>query len=294
MLSGALLLQPSKLNESIRVFFKKRVSRIGIAFVFWTFAYLFWAFYTSQTPVTYENFISGLIVSFSSGAYYHFWFLYALIGLYLLTPIVRTLILADSQKVVRYFIALWCIGAAIFPFIDLLSVYPLNYTIFVMAGTLGYFVLGIHLQRKWARSSILYGLFFLGAMLTVVATWLLTFQFSFLGQNFFFFEYTSATVVLTSVALFFILSRFRSFWPETSNRFVRGFVNAISLNTLPIYLFHVIVLETLQRGYLGFKLSLTTINPIVGVPVIAAVTFFISLGLVLLMKKIPVLRTLIG
>jgi surface polysaccharide O-acyltransferase-like enzyme len=207
---------------------------------------------------------------------------------------VRTLILADSQKVVRYFIALWCIGAAIFPFIDLLSVYPLNYTIFVMAGTLGYFVLGIHLQRKWARSSILYGLFFLGAMLTVVATWLLTFQFSFLGQNFFFFEYTSATVVLTSVALFFILSRFRSFWPETSNRFVRGFVNAISLNTLPIYLFHVIVLETLQRGYLGFKLSLTTINPIVGVPVIAAVTFFISLGLVLLMKKIPVLRTLIG
>jgi surface polysaccharide O-acyltransferase-like enzyme len=294
MLSGALLLQPSKLNESIRVFFKKRVSRVGIAFVFWTLIYLLWAFYVSQTPITYDNVVSGLFYSFSSGAYYHFWFLYALIGLYLLTPIVRTLILADSQKVIRYFIALWGIGAAIIPFIELASGYPFNDTVFVMAGTLGYFVLGIYLQRKWARSLILSGVFILGAIFTVIATWLLTFQFSSLNQNYFFFEYTSATVILTSAALFLFFSRFRAFWPETDNRFVRGLVDAISKNTLPIYLFHVIILETLQRGYLGFKLSFTTINPIVSVPIIAVVTLFISLGLVLLMKKVPILKTLIG
>ena len=55
-----------------------------------------------------------------------------------------------------------------------------------------------------------------------------------------------------------------------------------------------IVLETLQRGYLGFKLSLTVMNPVIGIPVMAVVTLFITFGLVLLMKKVPVLRTLIG
>ena len=33
MLSGSLLLQPSNVDEPIRVFLKKRLARIGIAFV---------------------------------------------------------------------------------------------------------------------------------------------------------------------------------------------------------------------------------------------------------------------
>jgi hypothetical protein len=56
----------------------------------------------------------------------------------------------------------------------------------------------------------------------------------------------------------------------------------------------VIILESLQRGYFGFKLSLTIINPIIGVPLITIVTFFITFGLVLIMGKIPVLKKLIG
>ena len=39
MLSGALLLQPSKVNEPIKVFLRKRLARIGIAFVFWSVIY---------------------------------------------------------------------------------------------------------------------------------------------------------------------------------------------------------------------------------------------------------------
>ncbi|MDH7564825.1 MAG: acyltransferase family protein [Candidatus Bathyarchaeota archaeon] len=39
MLSGALLLQPAKLGEPLRVFFKKRLNRIGLPFLFWGAAY---------------------------------------------------------------------------------------------------------------------------------------------------------------------------------------------------------------------------------------------------------------
>jgi hypothetical protein len=39
---------------------------------------------------------------------------------------------------------------------------------------------------------------------------------------------------------------------------------------------------------------LTKMNPIVGIPFIATVTFSITLVLVLVMKKVPVLKKMIG
>jgi len=51
-------------------------------------------------------------------------------------------------------------------------------------------------------------------------------------------------------------------------KFPRGgcALKVVSQNSLSIYLFHVIVLEALQKGYLGFKKSVTTINPIIEIP----------------------------
>ena len=42
MLSGALLLDPAKCEEPMRVFFKKRIERIGLPMIFWTIAYFAW------------------------------------------------------------------------------------------------------------------------------------------------------------------------------------------------------------------------------------------------------------
>lgn len=294
MLSGALLLQPSKLNEPIRVFFKKRFNRIGFALIFWSLIYLIWAFFVSSTPVTAENFVQGFLFSFFSGSYYHFWFLYLIIGLYLLTPILRALVLCDSQKILKYLITLWFIGVAIVPVIQLITGHVFHDTLIVMGGTIGYFVLGLYLQKIKIRSSVLYGLFFASFFFTILSTWLMRFQFYSIGQNYFFFDYLSVNVILSSVTTFMILSKFPAEWPKHTHPLIRGVVHAISKNTLPIYLFHLIVMETLQNGYLGFKLSLTTINPIIGVPIITTVTLFITLGLILLMKKVPVLRTIIG
>jgi surface polysaccharide O-acyltransferase-like enzyme len=38
MLSGALLLDPARADESMKVFFKKRFARIGLPMIFWTIA----------------------------------------------------------------------------------------------------------------------------------------------------------------------------------------------------------------------------------------------------------------
>ncbi|MCW4016195.1 MAG: acyltransferase family protein [Candidatus Bathyarchaeota archaeon] len=294
ILSGALLLQPSKLNEPIRVFLKKRFNRIGLAFIFWSAVYLAWAFFVTQMPVTLSNIVEGSFLSLFSGAYYHFWYLYLILGLYLITPILRAIVSCDSNKILKYLIGLWFIGVSVVPVIQLITGYSLNDTLFVMGGTIGYFILGVYLQRINVRPSIVYGLFFSSFLFTIVSTWLMHFHFYSIGQNYFFFDYLSVNVILSSVTMFLILSKFPADWPKNKHPIICRVVHAISKNTLPIYLFHLIIMETLQRGYLGFKLSLTTMNPIIGVPVITAVTLFVTLGLVLLMKKVPVLRTLIG
>jgi len=294
ILSGALLLQPSKTNEPIRVFLKKRFNRIGLAFLFWSAVYLVWAFLVTQTPVTLDNVVEGALYSLFSGSYYHFWFLYLIAGLYLLTPILRKIVSVKDPKILKYLILLWFIDVAVVPIIQLITGYSLNDTVFVVGGFIGYFVLGVYLQRVKVRSSILHVLFFLSFIFTIASTWFLHFHFQSIGQNYFFFGYLSMNVMLASVTMFLLLSKLTVNWSRNIHPLVTRVVHAIGKNTLPIYMFHLIVMETLQRGYLGFKLSLTVMNPVIGIPVMTVVTLFITFGLILLMKKVPVLRTLIG
>jgi surface polysaccharide O-acyltransferase-like enzyme len=294
ILSGALLLQPSKTNEPIRFFLKKRFNRIGLAFLFWSVVYLVWAFMVSETPITFDNVVAGTLYSLFSGSYYHFWFLYLIVGLYLLTPILRKIVSVKDPKILKYLILLWFVDVAVVPLVQLITGYSLNDTVFVVGGFIGYFVLGVYLQRVKVRSSTLYVLFFLSFIFTIVSTWVMHFHLDSLGQNYFFFGYLSVNVILASAAVFMLLSKLTVNWSRNVHPFVSRVVHAIGKNTLPIYMFHLIVLETLQRGYLGFKLSLTVMNPIIGIPVMTAVTLSVTFGLILLMKKVPVLRTLIG
>jgi surface polysaccharide O-acyltransferase-like enzyme len=294
MLSGALLLQPSKTGEPIKVFLKKRANRIGWAFAFWSAIYLAWGFFISGTPVTFYNVIQGIIIGLFTGPWYHFWFLYLIAGLYLITPILRVIVANRNQNLIMYLVILWFIGVSIVPLLHLITGYSLNGGVFVLGGTIGYFMLGAYLQKARVRPSILYGMFILGFVWTVSTTWVMRFIFPSVGEDYFFFDYLSANIVIASVALFTLLSRFKADWPGSNHPRLSRVVRAISANTLPIYLFHVIILMSLQRGFFGFTLSLTTMNPIIGVPIITAATFVITFGLILIMKRVPVLRKLLG
>jgi surface polysaccharide O-acyltransferase-like enzyme len=294
MLSGALLLQPAKLNEPIRVFLKKRLSRIGLAFAFWSAVYLAWGFYVTQHPITLVNIGQGILYGLFSGSYYQFWFIYLIVGLYLITPILRVIVAHGSKRILEYLIGLWFLGVAIVPILQLASGLTLNTDVFVIGGWIGYFILGTYLQKVTLRSSILYGALLLGFFWTIFGVWLMTYPLNSVGQNNFFFDYLTANVIIGSAALFMILMKFRSDWPGNNHPIFNRIVSAISKNTLPIFLFHVIILESFEFGFFGFKLSYTTLNPLIEIPLITALTLFVTLGLILLMRKVPILKKLIG
>ena len=294
MLSGALLLQPAKLNEPIRVFLRKRLTRIGLAFGFWSMVYLAWGFYINNVPVTLSNVMQGIVKDLFTGPWYHFWFIYLIVGLYLITPILRVFLSNGNPRITRYLISIWFTGIAIIPLIQLGLGYTLNAGVFIIGGFIGYFVMGNYLQKVILRPIILHGLLIASFIGTIFAVWLMTYPLSSLGENNYFLGYLTLNVIVGSAALFLILLKFKPDWPGTNKAAARRVVQAISNNTLPIFLFHVIILETFERGLLGFKLSFTNLNPIVEIPLLATLTFFITFGLILLMRRIPVLKKLIG
>ena len=136
-------------TESFRQSYQKRTSRILIPLVFWTIVYLlFRAILASVLGHSID--IKSLVESVILGKpYYHMWYLFMLIGLYLFTPVLNFCIPNISRK------ALWKVAIALLIFGMFNHVYDLLYgnrTIFLLwfINYLGYFMLG-YLIRDYER-----------------------------------------------------------------------------------------------------------------------------------------------
>jgi surface polysaccharide O-acyltransferase-like enzyme len=292
MLTGALLLQPSKTEEPLRVFFKKRWNRIGIPVIFWMIVFFAWNTLARGQPLTPTSIVDGVLV----GPYVQFWYVYLLIGLYLLTPVIRVVVAHANWSTARYFLLLWFIGTGVVSLLTLTSFSPqvvwFRDNVFLITGMLGYFFLGAYITRLKLRRFIKYLILVGGVVWTIFATYLLIGS---LGEFYstFFMDASSFSIILTSIAIFLILAAVPNQslqkWPKANK-----VLQTISANTLPIYLFHLIILETLQKGYLGIQISVTNINPVISIPLVTAITLLITLAIIVLIKKIPYVRRIIG
>jgi surface polysaccharide O-acyltransferase-like enzyme len=294
MLTGALLLQPSKTDEPLGVFFKKRWKRVGLPIIFWTGVYFVWGFFVHGDAFNLTTFMQGTL----AGPYYHFWYLYILIGLYLLTPIIRVLVAHANSKTIQYFLIIWFVGTAIIPLLTLYTAISSQTTwfdqsVFVFTGLVGYFILGAYVSKMHFRWWPLLGLYVVATVWTIFGTYLLTWL---LGGSYsdFFLDASSFNVIFASLALFMLLIAAPTQKIESRIPHLSRILALISANTLAIYLLHVIVLESLQQGYFGFQLSITTLNPIIEIPLITALTLLICLAILVPIKKIPHVKDIVG
>jgi surface polysaccharide O-acyltransferase-like enzyme len=200
-------------------------------------------------------------------------------------------------KIIKYFLIIWLIGTGVVPLIGLYTkispaVNWFQQSIFVLTGLVGYFILGAYIYRLRFRRSTLAALLVIGAVSTGLGTYFLV---STMGENYsrILLDASSLTVIVTSIALFLLLASVPNQKVEKHTKISR-ILSVISQNTLPIYLFHVIVLETLQKGYLGVRLSVSTLNPIIEIPLLTAVTLLICLAIIVPLKKVPCLKRILG
>lgn len=291
MLSGALILGK---QEDTRLFFKKRFSRLLFPFIFWVTVYINWRIFYMGHVLPVDKMI---IEIFTGPVYYHLWYLYMVMGLYIITPVLRKLLQVIEGRELLYLFILWFIWNAALPLIGYLIYLYVGYSVHLgikipmIMGYTGYYILGYILSQKTFTKNAVsrWGAIFAGSsLLTFLGTWAFTDAAK--GFQAILYDYFSPTVILQAVALFIILM-YSGGVLET--RIPAGGKKALGLlgkYSLGMYLVHVLLLTALGDGGLGFKLHGSSFHPAFAIPVTAIVAFALSFVIVDLLARIPGIR----
>lgn len=293
MLSGYLLLDPSK-SESIGHFFKKRLTKVLVPYLFWSAVYLAWRTWFHHEPMTSRK----VVTEFLNGtAYYHILFLMILIGLYLSTPILRVFVRAADSATQFYALGLWFVVVGIFTCVNRVSGIAISSHLQVTSLFFGHYLFGAicrRVQPKLGRTAVLGSVVLLlcAVALTAILTYHYTRKNNGILENYFY-AYFSPNVVIMSMISFVLLLNLRDRrWPTRLN-FLSAVARWIGSASFGIFLTHVLVLETLTRGTFGFALTPTTFHAGVSIPLIASVTLILSAFVTVGIRRLPIIRWII-
>ncbi len=294
MLSGLLLLNPEK-SESIAVFFSKRFVRVLVPFLFWASVGLAYLMYIEG------NIFSGfkiLQMALNGPVFDHLWFVYILLGLYFATPVLRVYARHADKANLVYFLIVWFVGVGVLPLLD---VYHLKVGIKLLVDTsfIGYFIAGYYLKNIRLNSlQIWIALFLFSAAFgfTVYMTYFLTAK---AGGNLnqFYWQNTRPNVIIMAFSVFLIL---RSLPYEHYFRrflFLKRMINYTAQISYGLYLVHYYLIVALFRGDFGFKIQTlggSFLHPAIGISLTFLITTVLSFALVGILRRVPVVRAVVG
>jgi len=274
MITGALLL-PRK--EKLRNFLQKRMLRVFGPFVFWTVVFLLFTshkeIFTGFSVSLFREIVKLIL---RDGVYYHFWYIYMLLGIYLFLPILSIWILNCSNNEILFFLLIWIVLiVSNYPHLSILrTVFDLRY----FSGYIGYPVLGYYLTtisldnllkvRVISVSMIIIGF---------LSTFLLTVNSVVHSGNIMelYFGYLTFNVLIESIGIFLFV---RSTWFTRSN-----LIEIVAKYSFGIYFVHVLVLQFLNE----YKINVFYIHPIIGITLTSVLCLIISTLSIALINKLP-------
>lgn len=279
MITGALTLHK---EYELGSFLKKRLSRVVVPFLFWSLVYVWYSWYIEILVFTGDTWTDVKLVlhQLKYSASYHLWYVYMLIGLYFFIPVISIFVRHATKRQLEYFLAMWMIAMLIAE--PGLSRFNPQVDIHYFSGYAGYLVLGHYLtfHVNYSRKLVIgmWVLFFSLLMIIAVATYLL-YKYTTFGTLFY--EPLGPPIALLAASVFLL------------GRFTRLQLPAVMLNTKDfackynygIYLSHALVLYFLDDPF-GITFKLCT--PILSIPLTAFIAFVISLLLVWLLSKLPI------
>ncbi|MEZ4668492.1 MAG: acyltransferase family protein [Anaerolineae bacterium] len=291
MVSGLLLLNPAK-DQPIPVFFKKRFMKVLLPFIAWVFIYLLWRILFYNEMLSLHDI---LVAAVQGPMYYHLWFIQMILGLYLATPILRIYIRHASRSNLTYFLSVWFIANSVLPIFQRFTGIEVGIDIVVTSNYVGYFVLGHYLRDATIqRKHILPLMMAIVAALvfTQVATLKMTEELQGTFDNFFLLH-ESFNLVVIAVCAFLLLKSLNYNMIFSRMPFLNRGMLLISNNSLGIYFIHVMFIDLLASGRLGFVLSASSWHPLFAIPLVAIIALVASIISVTVMKKVPVLRNIV-
>ena len=195
---------------------------------------------------SYHNFFSDF---FQGKIYYHLWYIYMILLLYLITPFLRKVVAKVDRKSINYLVYIWIAFIIIIPFLN--AVFRKNIKIYSPVGQyIGYFLIGYLIAEKPPKINKI--ILFSGYLISFgISVWVTYFYTVKEGKFIdFFYNYHSIAVFLQSVLFFTLIMKFthsdeKAKEPEIIYP-VRRFVSTLSVITLDVYLIHPMIISYFQ------------------------------------------------
>lgn len=282
MLSGALLLNkrttPTSPSE-----IGKRILRILIPLVSWSIFYLYYVANYNWEPV-------NILSMFVKPAMYHLWFAYMIIGVYIFLPVLEAIfkVILDNPKLKIYILLTWLI------FTCAPIYWPLNWPLpifnllqqYSFFGYGGYFLMGgLIANQKTIRVNqlIWMAIYLMSCAITFGLTWYYSREAQKPIEDAY--QYFSLNVIVSSVALFAVLSRLKV------NSALTPFVRYIADLSFLVFLMHPPILERVGLYIMALNMKIPTVITLL---IITFASFMICLALSAIIRLIPKSKIFLG
>lgn len=283
MISGALLLDPGK-KEGLRDFYFKRLSRILVPILFWSAFFLLWTMLKGIAKGKAPSLLDLAILLFSGKPYFHMWFLYMIVVLYLFTPFFRKIIANSSRNEITMLVVFIALLSALNSIGEM--IYSSDSKLFTnwFLAYIPYFFLGylIRTDQRDYPKLVLCGVFALSSILTAAGCYAVASRKG-LTAGLYFYNYLSITVIPMSVSVMYLLKS----WKRPIGNI--NFTKSLSALTLGVYLIHPIILELI--GYVGY--GPLNFYPAAAIPIASIGVFSLSLTAAWIIYKLPYLNRVI-
>lgn len=299
ILSGALLLAR---HDSLVDFFKKRLSRLLVPFIFWVIIYIIY----SSIYIKHSFDVSNAIDIFfgTSGTLgVAFWFIWMIIIAYIGIFLINKCMEFGNERIENFdkrFITFLTILSVLYIACSQFGLFsPYSPRLLYFASFLSYIIIGYFIanndyvgNRIPTNSMIIVtlcvsiGLYFYYIFGFVVPNSILANHFVYKG----YFNLLIMTLSVNVFSLFKYLSKTRSFIEMEEKCLGKGLI-AISKYSYGIYLCHYIVLHMLKLNLFRYYHNQ---NPLIWIPILVVLTVCISLVILRILEEIPYLDKFSG
>ncbi|MBU5333423.1 acyltransferase [Anaerocolumna aminovalerica] len=291
MISGALTLDSPHL-DNIPYFIKSRFLKVGIPFLIWSIIYsLIMEIYILGNEIHFPEILGILFMNILlDKSYYHLWFVYDIFIIYLISPLLKKIVVHSTKKEFEYWLGLWFASTVLCTLIQSLVRFfggPEYYYVHILNipfvfGISGYCILGYYLHHH-DLSKKLRMVIYIGALasvfLTAFGTYFISLSKNTLNESLY--SHFAVTTVTISIAIFIAAKNidWNGFLTESFQKLLGTLSNA----TYGIYLIHMVLIIDFS-GRLGFlaekSYAFYTIALII-------ISFTLSFILVKLIQLIP-------
>lgn len=283
MISGSLFAVSSvRTDFSLKKLYTHNIARLAVIYIIWSSVYGIWDCYLNQT----WN-IGDIAIEIITGRY-HLWFVPMLIGIYMILPFLRLLFQKDDQKLTEYLLVLFFlfqIGKT--TIMALRPVYGIEVLVKLMEPELacsyvGYFILGYYLNRFPIKESMKRGLYFLGILSAIGVIGVSTFLSMRWGDPAYeiYDSFALPTCIISAALFVFFQSEVSKIhFSDTVSRVIKN----ISLDTLGIYLIHILLIEIFEI----FHITTNGFPALMGIPFLSVLNFLIATLIISILRRIP-------